>query len=403
MRRSVTLIVLVLCGVAAILAVQHRTQAKLRQENEALRGEIARLQAENSNLSNRTARVRTMPALRLPAPSVQLSSPPAESSAPSETTNLFARFPGLQARAPHRLTAGQVDSYLQANGRSAASLLAAARTTRDPAFLAEAMQKFPNQPQVALEAALRKDASAEDRRQWLDALKQLDPENALPDYLSALSHLKAGQTDQAVQDLLAAASKPSFDDYSARSLQDTEQAYIAAGYSPAEAKAIRPLQEAIIAGSGSTEDAEAFAPLQSLRTLEQIKALAVNLHDLAQSYQKAGDPASAQAARQLAVGLGQRYSHSLADGLSQLVGTAVEAIGLRDRDPQSPYGSDGQTVEERTRQLKDQRMAVRRLYQQAGPLLGLMSSQDWSSYTDRSRIFGEAAALQWVVGKYGSE
>ena len=89
-------------------------------------------------------------------------------------------------------------------------MLAAYRTTGDQTLLAEAMQKYPNDPQVALEAASEKDASAEDHRQWLETFKQSAPDNALPNYLSALDYFKAGQTDQAVQELLAASGKPQF-------------------------------------------------------------------------------------------------------------------------------------------------------------------------------------------------
>ena len=73
------------------------------------------------------------------------------------------------------LTQAQVAAYLAANGRDAGSLLAAFRTTRDPALLAEAGQKYPNDPQVAFEAAMAGDASPENRHAWLDALKQAAP------------------------------------------------------------------------------------------------------------------------------------------------------------------------------------------------------------------------------------
>jgi hypothetical protein len=108
------------------------------------------------------------------------------------------------------LTAGQVESYLKENQRSAASLLAAFRTTGEQALLEEAMQKFPNDPQVAFEAAFKKDGSPEEQRQWFDALKQSAPQNALGYYLSALNYFKSGQPDQAVQDLISASSNRNF-------------------------------------------------------------------------------------------------------------------------------------------------------------------------------------------------
>jgi hypothetical protein len=120
------------------------------------------------------------------------------------------------------LTAGQVEPYLKENQRSAASLLAAYRPTDDQTLLDEAMQNFPNDPQVAFEAAFKKDASPEDQRQWLRALKQSAPLNALADYLSAAHYFRAGQPDQAVQDLIAASGKPQFQDYTLERVQDDD-------------------------------------------------------------------------------------------------------------------------------------------------------------------------------------
>jgi hypothetical protein len=94
---------------------------------------------------------------------MKLILPLAESLEAASSTNLLARFPGLHAKAPNRPTAGQVESYLTANGRSAASLLAAYRTTGDAALLAEATQKYGNDPQVALDLGRRcRNGSGED-------------------------------------------------------------------------------------------------------------------------------------------------------------------------------------------------------------------------------------------------
>ena len=41
------------------------------------------------------------------------------------------------------------------------------------------------------------------------------------------------------------------------------------------------------------------------------------------------------------------------------------------------------------------------LVRQAEPLLDTMSDQDWIIYTDRRMLFGELAALQWLVNRHG--
>jgi hypothetical protein len=78
--------------------------------------------------------------------------------------------------------------------------------------------------------------SPEDSRQQLDAFKQSAPDNPLANYLSALKHFESSQTDQAIQELVAACGKSKFQDYSVESILGLEEAYRKAGYSDVEAK-----------------------------------------------------------------------------------------------------------------------------------------------------------------------
>ena len=89
--------------------------------------------------------------------------------------------------------------------------------------------------------------------------------------------------------------------------------------------------------------------------------------------------------------------------ISQLVGIAIEANALSAMDRNSPYGNAGQTVQDQLNQLAQQRAALKELAQQFEPLQERISDQDWISYTDRRMIFGEEAAMRWVVGKYGQK
>jgi len=374
---------LVIAGAATTLLLQHQSQATLREQNESLRQQLAQLGSDNETLSNRIAQMRPVPSPRLPAPALQSTA--SQAPAPMEamqSTNLYGR---VKDKSP-KLTAGQVEPYLKANGRNAASLLAAYRTTGDPVLLAEAMQKYPNDPQVAFEAAFKPDATAEERHQWLEALKNSDPGNALPNYLSALGYFKAGQTDQAVQELITASGKQPFHDYSSERDQSDEEAYLAAGYSVAEAKTTAAMQ-------------------LLLPQLKELKELSENLVNLSKSYQQAGDPASAQSALQLAANLGQRYGGSSPGEatISQLVGIAIERNALGAMDPTSAYGSSGQTVQDRLNQLSQQRATLYELAQQTETLAPTLSDQDWVVYKDRSKMFGEEAAERWLIGKYGKK
>ena len=371
----------VVASVVTPLVIQH--QAKLRAENQSLRAQVAQLNADNERLSSRTARPTALRAPRLPAPPIQAA---AQDPAGTESLSITSLYARLMTQNPVTLTAQQIQPYLDANHRSAASLLAGFRTTGDAALLEEAMQKFPDDPQVCFEAAFRKDASPADRRQWLDAFKSSAPDNPLANYLSAADYFKSGQTDQAVKDLIAASGKSQFQDYSLDRIQDDEEAFRAAGYPVAQAKM-------------------AACSQLLLPQLAWVKELARSVGDLANSYQQAGDEASRQAALQMAVSLGRRYSAG-APGeplISQLVGIAAERIALSAMDPNSPYTDNGQTVQDRINQLTQQRAMFKELTQQTEAIFQMMSEQDWISYHTRSTAFGEEAALRWLINKYGQK
>lgn len=372
---------LVIAGVTTVLIVQHHAQVKLREENQSLRQQIARLQSDDRNLSSRGATAKLM--LHLPGPTMQVGIQPSPS--PMEdlpSTNLFTRFKD----GPPKLTTEQVDAYLKANGRKASSLLAAYRTSGDSSLLKEAMEKYPNDPQVAFEAVFDKDLPPEEQRQWLNTFKQSAPDNALANYLSAFNYFKAGQTDQGIEELTAASGKQQFQDYTLDRIQDDQEAYLSAGYSPAEAISI------------------AF-PWEQLPQLAPLKQLGQRLVDLANAYNQSGDQASAQAALQIAMNLGQRYTDVSASPtlIGPLVGAAIEKSALSTMDPDRLYGGTGQTVQDQLDQIAQQRAALQKLSQQVAPLLQTVSDQDVFVYENRKMIFGEAAAIQWLISKYGQQ
>lgn len=369
-------------GATALLLVQHQAQVRLRTENQALLQQINQHQIAIANLSNRLAQGRRITAPRIPAPLLQRST--AANVAPMETigpTNLYAHLTNKAST----LTAEQIAPYLQANNRSAASLLAGFRTTGDAALLEEAMQKFPHDPHVAFEAAIKKDMPAAERRRWLDALKQSAPDNPLADYLSANEYFRAGHTDKAIEELLRASGKKGFQDFTIDRIQNNEEAYRAAGYTVAEAKSV-----------ASTH--------LLLPYLEQARELAGSIVDLAGSYGQVGDETSRDAALQMAIGLGRHFSEHVSGPylINEMVGIVVERIALEKMDPAMPFEGSG-TVQDRIAQLAERRASIRGLVQQADSMWPRLSEADWVSYHSRSMVFGEIAALRWVVGKYSAQ
>jgi RNA polymerase sigma factor (sigma-70 family) len=376
---------LIVAGAATTVVIQQRSQMGVRDENQSLRQQIVQLQTETEDLSNRVSRTKIPRAPHLPAPPMPavaaVDAVPAE---PVQTRNLYALLTNRTSQV--KLTAVQAEAYLKEHRRSAATLLAAFRTSGDPALLQEAMQKYPNDPQVSFEAASRPDAPTDERRQWLDRLKQSAPENALANYLSAADHFKAGQPDLAVQDLLAAAGKPQFQEYNLDRIQTDEEAYRAAGYPEAEAKLLASSQ--LVMGQQVA-----------------VSGLGRSMLDLAKSYQQAGDEASRQAALQMAVDLGQRYGDDAPGQMlvAKLLGISIERKALGAMDSNAAYAATGQTVQDQLTQLAQQRAALAALNQQTDPIMQTMSDSDWVSFNDRLKNFGEEAAMRWVVGKYGQQ
>ena len=82
---------------------------------------------------------------------------------------------------------------------------------------------------------------------------------------------------------------------------------------------------------------------------------------------------------------------------------AIETLALKAMDLNSPYGGNGQTVQDQLNQIARNRAAISELVQRVTPLLPTMSNQDVLNYENRRRAFGEVAALQWVVGKFGQQ
>jgi hypothetical protein len=333
-----------------------------------------------------SARSTTKP--RLPAPRMIAKAGPVEASVENvPRTNAFARLFNEDGELP-KLSHEQLESYLTQNRRGAGSLVAAFRLAEDRSLLQEAAEKHPEDPQVNFAgwttAQMKKDSSPEERRQWLDAFKRSAPDNALANYLSAQDYFKSGQTDQAVEELVAAAGKSRLQDYSADYVQNLEEAYLAAGCSEAEAKA-----------------AAAYSVV--LPQLAEMKRLSQSLGDLSALYRQAGDESSAQAAMQLGLDLGRRLEESSGGSLTtqDLVGLAIQRNLLKGLDPSALFGDSGLTVQNQLDAVTQRVERLKGLWKQAEPILRNMPDEELIHYFDRMKTFGETEALRWVMNRRG--
>ena len=376
----------IVAGLGAAVVLEHQAITKLNVQNQALKASL-----EDSALKH-------VLRPRLPAPQMAVTAPAVGPSMDhSVSTNLLAQL--LAGDESYKLTPQQLEPYLEENRRSAESLLAAFRTTEDQAFLREAVEKYPKDPRVSFAAYFaarnQPDSSPEERRQRLDAFKQSAPDNALADYLSAQEHFNSGQTDQAVQDLMAASGRLGFQDYSGDFVQNAEEAYRAAGYSEAEAKAL----------------AACSLPLPQLA---QLKRLGQNLVKLATLYRQSGDESSAHAALQMGLNLAQQVGEPSGNRylINELVGVNIESQILESLEPGSLYDNAGRTVKNRLDELARTREEIKRLGdpstwmggERRDVLVSLceqMPPQDLISFYDRIKVSGEREALRWALNKLG--
>lgn len=295
----------------------------------------------------------------------------------------------MQTGETPRLTAEQAEAYVTANKRSAESLLAAYRTTRDRAYLREALEKFPNDPKVNFDGCIdalfysKDDYTTEERRTLLTRFEKTAPGNSLANYLAASDHFKSGESDKALEQFRNAATKSSLNDYSIEFIQNAEEAFRNAGYSEADAKGI----------------ASWNLPLPHL---QQLRQAGVDLLELAGRFQQSGDEAQAREARQLALHL----ADMLQDGsqqklfMNQLYGIAIERKVLESLDPNSAYDNSGRTVQQRIDELLQNKKNLSANVRPADNLLPVMTPADQAAYFDRIRIYGEVAAAKWAVDKY---
>jgi len=170
---KLTIGMLAVAGATTALLVQHQAVGKLREQNQSLQQQVTQLQSDNADLSRREAEAKLM--LRLPAPRMQVAAPPPEAPAQA-STNLYVRFNALFKDGPPKLTAGQVDAYLKANGGRASSLLAAYRTSGDPALLKEARDQPTGRPECPTDGAWRDGPQQPLRSQWTNRSGSTQPD-----------------------------------------------------------------------------------------------------------------------------------------------------------------------------------------------------------------------------------
>jgi hypothetical protein len=279
------------------------------------------------------------------------------------------------------LSRDEADAFLALNKTNAASLLAAYRVTHDPEYLRLAATRYPTDPAVLLRAVTH-DAFPEARREWIDKFKSADPSNALPNYLSASRYWKDNDQQAALQELATAAQKTAFNDYVTDHMQSLEEIYLNAGHTAAEAKAL------------ATHAVE-------LPHISQVVELSRGMVDIVKQAQASGDSTTVE--NTVRIGLAMAgHLNSVQDGgnlLGQMVGVAVQQrlLGQLDRNQSYPFLNG--TVDESLSALSEREKSIRQDSQFIGDWIAHAPEQEAVSYFDRLKLYGEAAAIQWLKNR----
>jgi hypothetical protein len=294
--------------------------------------------------------------------------------------------PELDAAGQPKISQEKVEEWLAKYNRNAMSLLAVFRALKDTNYLNEAATNFPNNPQVEL-AVLAYDEFPQDRRKWLDLFKASSPSNSLANYLSSQEYFKNGNSDAAVQELLAASGKSQFDSFETASRLDEEDLYLSSGRSPLEAS-----KESL---NGISADV-----LPELATLKQ---LSNGMRDLEKQKLSSGDTDSAVSLVQMGMNLGDQLNSGDSGKyiINQLVSMAIEANSLSQLDQNTSYDFlNSETPSQVLQELKDQKTALRNLNQNFQAAYPSLTPDEMTSYIERSKIYGEIAAAQWVIQQH---
>ncbi len=315
----------------------------------------------------------------------------------SVTTDEIPTHPDDESADPMKVSREKIEEYLKLHNRDAASLLAAFHASGDkdnPAdinYLKEAAANFPNDPHVqftilAQWTSLEQSAFPEDKRKWLEAFKVSSPSNSLANYLSAQEYFKSKQPDAAIKELVEAAGKSQFADYTMETYLGAEE------LCRFSEKAPRMANTAAMSAMSS----------DLLPTLANIKGVAQGIQDAQKGYLDTGDTASVERLAQTGVGLANRLTSGEGGRfiISHLVGIATENIALKSLDQDTSYDFlGGQTPSQRVDENKQQKAAFRELSVSFGAVYPTLTEVERASYAERVKIYGEIEAMRWLKAK----
>ncbi len=285
--------------------------------------------------------------------------------------------------APEKISDEQLTAFLNKYNRNAQSLLTAFEHSRDLALLKEAAEKFPDDPRVQM-AVLTQDTldhalTPEERKSWLDRLKESSPNNGLADALGALDDFSNRRTEAALAEVRDSNAKTTMNSFTSEKIQGLEELFLNAGLSPLEARE-RAMGEVLL-------------PLES-----KMKEVGNYLADLQKAYIENGDHASAAQVAALAMTFGARWANGDARSplITTLVGMAMQNRVLQNLDPNTYYDFLGKTAAEAIADLNQQRDQVKIISREVAQYYPTLNDRDKMMFLERRKMYGERNAWSWL-------
>jgi hypothetical protein len=283
----------------------------------------------------------------------------------------------FQGGKPPALTAAQLQAFVEQQGRSASSLLAAWKLDGGSAWLDEAAQRFPENPHVALAKLSGTRRDHPDAKVWIERLKRNDPENATGWCYDALGHLQKGDSQQARAALAEAAQGRRLDGYLKESRDTIANAYRSAGYGAFESEIFGRVHESI--------------PLAGLAREMQGKTLSAGLEldrELTQDM--------------LAVSNLVRGSSESPLFVTQIVASGMEEDLLKRFEAHERVPGTDKLVFERLGELAQEQATLADLRQKAAPLFlsNRLQESELKQYLRRSTLEGDVQAVKWLLSQH---
>jgi len=273
----------------------------------------------------------------------------------------------------------QVAKILENSHRSAEALLAVSRIKNNLEFLQEAAKSFSNHKAVQLELAIR-GQDPNEKRAALDRFRELDPNNAMGDYLAALMDVQEGKPDDALKNLQAAETRTGFNLPLGEVWQACEDAYVLAGVSAVEAKSAALFTQ----------------PTLYVGVMNQ---LAGNLATwISNSEQGEASEATAELL-QIGVTLGRRATSSSKLMVSDMMAVVIETRVLKAVPPQTQVPGLTKTAEQRLAELDAMRKEIVSLSRSLADLQAGMTAGQFLSYLKHVENDGESDTLRKLRDK----